>query len=174
MAFVTVLFLGTVIILLDLQSKGVTVLLRNCLLFVVTCNYSVTFKISVTSNCNGTIITKNGSWIKSNDLLLQVKEITQPRYIFQVTCSPLGLGLNGFTFSYALWCLHARQGVSVISRGPLLLLPLQAKYGYGFKKRCWTGQVKHCRTGHASRIGRKLQVEHRLQDRTQTTGQELL
>ncbi len=42
----------------DLQSNGVTVPLRNKLLFVVTSNYFVTFEMSVTSNCNGTVTRK--------------------------------------------------------------------------------------------------------------------
>jgi hypothetical protein len=53
-------FVGTVTILLDLQSNGVTVPLHTFLLFVVTSNYFVTIKIKVTSNCNGTATMKSG------------------------------------------------------------------------------------------------------------------
>jgi hypothetical protein len=53
-------YLGTVTTLLDLQSNGVIVPLRNWLLFVVNTNYFVTFKISVTSNCNSAVTIKNG------------------------------------------------------------------------------------------------------------------
>ncbi len=53
-------YLGTETILLDLQGNGVTVPLPNLLLFVETNNYCVTFKISVTNNCNRTATMKNG------------------------------------------------------------------------------------------------------------------
>ncbi len=62
-------------ILLVLQSNGVTFPLRNWLLFLVTSNYFVTVKISVTSNCNGTVTMKNGKRIKCSELLLQVTEV---------------------------------------------------------------------------------------------------
>ncbi len=63
--------LGTVTILLDLESDGVTVPLRNPLLFAVTSNFFVTLKISVTSNCNGIVAMKNGQRIKSSEFLLK-------------------------------------------------------------------------------------------------------
>ncbi len=42
------------------KCNGVLVPVRNQLLFVVTSNDFVTFKISLTSNCNETITKKNG------------------------------------------------------------------------------------------------------------------
>ncbi len=60
MAVVTALFFA-VTIPLDLQSNGVMDPLRNHLLFVVTSYYFVTFRISVTNNCNGNIAIKMGN-----------------------------------------------------------------------------------------------------------------
>ncbi len=83
-AFALVLhILGTVTILLDLQSNGVMVPFHDKLLFVVTSNYFFTFKISVTSNCNGTVTLKNGYRFISSELLLQVTEET---YLIRVHC----------------------------------------------------------------------------------------
>jgi hypothetical protein len=59
LAFFTV-YSVPVTILVDLQSTGVTFPLRIWLLFVETGNYFLTFKISVTGNCNGTVTRKNG------------------------------------------------------------------------------------------------------------------
>ncbi len=70
-------------ILLDLQSNGVMFLLRNYLHFLVTNNYFLTFKIPVTSNCNGTVAMKIGQWIKSSELVLQVMEVTLLRYFLK-------------------------------------------------------------------------------------------
>jgi hypothetical protein len=41
------------------KCNGVTVPLRNYLLFLVTSNDFVTFKRAVTNNCNGTVTRKN-------------------------------------------------------------------------------------------------------------------
>jgi hypothetical protein len=46
-------YLGTVTILLDLQSNGAKVCYATSYFFLVNSNYFVTFKISLTGNCNG-------------------------------------------------------------------------------------------------------------------------
>ncbi len=72
---IAILQFQVTVTILVLQSNGVTVPLRNYLLFLVTSKYFVTFKISITSNFYGTVTMKNGERIKSSELLLQVTEV---------------------------------------------------------------------------------------------------
>jgi hypothetical protein len=53
------MYLDSSVVPPEIQCSIVTLPLRNLLLYVVTSGDFVTFKIAVTSNCNGTVTVKN-------------------------------------------------------------------------------------------------------------------